>query len=329
MENSTNTITKFNYSGKVVYKKLLGEGAFGIVELHQCKQTCNDSTCKECYIVKHLTNISKNHLGFVNNIDKERIQKFYKEYDVGILLNHQNIRKTLGINKTNNSIIFENCRGIDLLDYANEYKIDNTRHLVSFFYQILDAVDYLHNLGIAHLDLKLENIVLNTDTNVIKLIDFGEASFFKDDRNNKYLFSNIRGTIQYLPPESVDYIGFHGDKTDIWCCGVILYNLFYNVHPWEIAKTSDDKYRIHSFNINRDRLSVLIFPNKSEYYTETEWKVIKYLFKTMLNPDQRKRISISKIRSIFRLLNISDTQSQPTKRIHHNVENCLMKRHTI
>lgn len=334
MESSIDTVTRYN--SKLVYRKLLGEGAYGIVELYQCKSICNDSNCKDCCVAKHMITIrqststvtSKNYFGLFyqeNKENQERIKKFYKEYDIGILLNHPNIRSTLDINKQTNTIFFENCRGIDLLDYANEYKISNTRHLVSFFYQILDAVDYLHKLGIAHLDLKLENIVVNTDTNNIKLIDFGEAAFFKDEQNNNVLFNDMRGTVQYLPPESVDSMGFLGDKTDIWCCGVILYNLFYNIHPWEIARTSDSKYRIHLFNINRDRLSDIIFPNKSEYYTETEWKVIKYLFKTMLNPDHKKRISISKTRSIFGLLKIYDTQSQLSKQF---IENSLLKRHT-
>ena len=321
-----------NYLGKTVYKKVIGEGAFGIVQLYQCNPDCNNNMCNNCCIVKHLINTSKNYLGFLTRKDKDRIEKFYQEYEIGILLDHPNIRRTLHIDRTLNCITFENCRGIDLLDYANEYKIPNTRHLLGYFSQILDAVNYLHNNGIAHLDLKLENIVLNTDTNVIKLIDFGEGSFFKDQQNNKYLFNCIRGTIEYLPPESVNLMEFQGDKVDIWCCGIILYNLFYNYHPWEIAKCTDSKYNIHYFNINRGQLSETIFPKRSEYYTETEWEIIKYLFKTLLNPDAKNRISINKTRSLFGLLNLSDNiecNCISNKLISQNVVNKFVKKHTI
>lgn len=317
------------YANKPAYKKLLGEGTFGIVELHQCKPVCTNNTCNDCYIVKHMITTSKNYFKLFNREKQERIVKFYKEYEIGILLDHKNIRRTLDINMDSNYIIFEDCKGIDLLDYANEYKIQNTRHLVSYFYQILDAVNYLHNIGIAHLDLKLENIVVNPDTNVVKLIDFGEACFFKDQKNNKHLFSDLRGTVQYLPPECVDFMGFHGDKTDVWCCCIILYNLFYNVHPWEVAKLTNTKYKIHYSNIRRGRLNEDIFPKKSEY-TETEWEVVKYLFKTMLNPDPDKRISINKAKDVFGLLEIFDNlnDNQNTK-IHGDREKGLSKTHTI
>lgn len=314
-------------SSLTMYKKVIGKGAFGIVELYQCKPECNNSVCNNCYIVKHLKNTSKKYLRLFNCKDKDRIEKFYKEYDIGILLDHPNIRRTLDINKSLNYIIFENCRGIDLLDYANEYKLPNTRHLVSYFSQILEAITYLHDNGIAHLDLKLENIVLNTYTNVIKLIDFGEASFFRDQQNNNYLFNGIRGTVQYLPPESANLMEFQADKTDIWCCGIILYNLFYNYYPWEIAKCSDSKYNLHYSDITRGRLNEIIFPKIPKYYTETEWEIIKYLFKTLLNPDPKNRISINKTKSIFGLLNLSDNteyECRPNKLV-----NKFIKKHTI
>lgn len=44
------------------------------------------------------------------------------------------------------------------------------------FYQIINAVEYLHRLNIAHRDLKPENILLDTDYNV-KLIDFGLSNY--------------------------------------------------------------------------------------------------------------------------------------------------------
>jgi serine/threonine protein kinase len=300
------------YLSKPTYKTLLGEGGFGIVELHQCKPICNNNTCNKCFIVKKLTNGKpKNFINRFKKPNTQRIQKFYKEYEIGILLNHKNIRQTLELDKNLNCIIFENCRGIDLLDYANGYTKPNTRHLMSYFYQILDAVSYLHNMNIAHLDLKLENIILNTSTNVIKLIDFGEASFFKDKNDNKYLFNNLRGTLQYLPPEVIGSTGFYGDTTDIWCCGMILYNLFYNVHPWKIAKITDARYHSHYLDIYTTcKLNPFIFPKFTEYYTETEWRIIAYLFKTLLNPNYENRISINKTRSIFGLLNIESAHKQ-------------------
>jgi len=63
------------------------------------------------------------------------------------------------------------------------------------FYQILNAVEYLHRLDIAHRDLKPENILLDTDYNV-KLIDFGLSNYCQ---NGKYL-STACGSPCYAPP---------------------------------------------------------------------------------------------------------------------------------
>ena len=64
------------------------------------------------------------------------------------------------------------------------------------FYQILNAVEYLHRLKIAHRDLKPENILLDEDYNV-KLIDFGLAVQEPDEDS----LQSIAGTPYYMAPE--------------------------------------------------------------------------------------------------------------------------------
>lgn len=301
-------LNNINHLKRALFKKKLGEGGFGIIELYQCKQTCNNSVCNRCFVVKRLKNAYK--YTRYNDDNEKIINKFFEEYKIGILLNHTNIRRTLDIDMINKCIVFENCSGIDLLDYANEYNLPNTKHLLNYFYQILDGISYLHNLGIAHLDLKLENIIINTDTNVIKLIDFGEAVFYKDDDNKEKEFYGTRGTVSYIPPEVVEMNVFSATKTDMWCCGLILYNLFYNRHPWDLARYQTDKrYKMHYVYMKYNKLHTNIFPinETTSYYTTRELNIIQYLFRTLLNPDPEKRISINMTRSIFNLLQLDDS----------------------
>lgn len=285
-----------NKLDKNTYRTVIGEGTFGQITLYKCKKDCNNSFCKNCFIVKKL----KYQESFSSKDRRVHFEKFFKEYYIGKCLDHRNIRKTFAANFDLGYIVFENCRGLDLLDYANSYTAPNTRKLTSYFNQIVNAVCYLHGIGIAHLDLKLENIILDTNTDIIKLIDFGEAVYFK----NNDVFRGLRGTIQYLPPEAISLKNFSSVKTDIWSCGIILYNLFYNYPPWDIASGNDNKYKQYQLSLLSSKLDSSIFPELNHYYSNNEWYIFKYLFKNMLNPIAEKRISIDMIRSVFLLLNL-------------------------
>jgi serine/threonine protein kinase len=284
---------------KCVIVNFLGDGAFGSVDVYQCKQLHDNIVCNKLFVVKRI----KNKYGFCN-LKEMRIESIYREYSIGVLLNHENIRKTLDIDRVSHSVIFENCPGIDLLDYADLYKSPNTRRLLSYFSQIIEAVGYLHDNSLAHLDLKLENIIINPHTNIIKLVDFGEAVVFKQSDKDIKFFSR-GGTLSYAPPEIIEIeCGFFADRVDIWCCGIIFYNLFYNMIPWEIASVNDKRYNMHLSSIVENKLDSIIFPDckTCDYYSKTELIIIYKIFKMLLQPNPDNRKSINMIRSIFALI---------------------------
>jgi serine/threonine protein kinase len=83
-------------------------------------------------------------------------------------LNHANIIRLFEIIETNKelSIVLELASGGEVLDYivANG-KIGESEARV-FFKQMVNSVDYLHSLGIAHRDLKAENFLLDGSKNI-------------------------------------------------------------------------------------------------------------------------------------------------------------------
>ena len=80
----------------------------------------------------------------------------------------------------------------------------------------MDAVCYLHRLGIAHRDLKLENLLIDDQFNV-KICDFG---FAKLDSNPSSTFC---GSKAYAAPEILAGQEYSPTKADVWAIGVILY----------------------------------------------------------------------------------------------------------
>jgi serine/threonine protein kinase len=278
----------------------LGDGGCGVLELYQCKQVYKNVVCNKYFVVKRIKP-TYNYYGLKKKESGTSLAKFYQEYNIGILLHHRNIRRTFDIDVDNNSIIFEYCYGLDLLDYANEYKSANTRPLTRLFGKILDAVEYLHTVGVAHLDLKLENVMYDPENDTIKLIDFGEAVLLEDKTD----FIGPRGTLQYMCPEMLEFSTFNPLKADLWCCGVILYNLFYNTALWEKATLKDYRYKVFCTSISKNILNSAIFP-KNEHYRYWEMEVIYWLFKILLNPDENKRRNIKVVKSIFNLIDFEN-----------------------
>ena len=112
-------------------------------------------------------------------------------------------------------------------DFLNEYEI------WKFFIQLVDAIYFLHKMGICHRDLKPDNILLNDDF-CIKIHDFNSCSI---KRYNTLYNSTVIGTPFYMAPRVISgkpYI----ENIDIWSLGCILYEMieghspFSNVEHW-------------------------------------------------------------------------------------------------
>ena len=118
--------------------------------------------------------------------------------------------------------------------------------------QLFSVIRYLHTKGIVHRDLKLENILVETNTDknnnlVIKLIDFGASNFFKKNLN----FSLKIGTPYYIAPEVLDKNYTY--KCDLWSCGVIMYILLSGSPPFD-GRTDQEimsKVKSGKFDFNK------------------------------------------------------------------------------
>jgi len=95
----------------------------------------------------------------------------------------------------------------------------------SYFHQLIEGLEYIHSQGLAHLDLKLENLMLGADFN-LKIIDFDQAQPLKDD------LITSGGSTCYRAPEVMDGSCSHLAAADIYAAGIILFAFFAKQFPF-------------------------------------------------------------------------------------------------
>jgi len=127
-------------------------------------------------------------------------------------------------------LILELCTGGELLDrlHAQPAHKYNENVACGYIQTMLSAITYLHENGIVHRDLKLENFLFENSTpeSHIKLIDFGLSQYFNE---NEIIVSPV-GTPYYVAPEVLS--GAYNNKCDVWSIGVITYMLLSGTPPF-------------------------------------------------------------------------------------------------
>ena len=108
----------------------------------------------------------------------------------------------------------------------NKYISEKTTRNIIF--QLLLSLNYLHEKGITHRDIKSENILIyrKEPDLVIKLADFGTATFFIKNMP----LTDVLGSPYYIAPEVLN--GVYDEKCDIWSTGVLAYILLCGKPPF-------------------------------------------------------------------------------------------------
>ena len=261
-------------------QKKIGEGAYGKIYKVRNKQSGDIRAMKQ--------------------VTKSKIQdmgKFQTEIKILSMLDHPNIVRLFEVIEDDKyyNLLEELCTGGELLTRAQKTELKE-KDIARIFYQIISGVAYIHGMGIAHRDLKLENILFSTENPMspIKIIDFGFSVFMdknneklkedKKDKDNentdpkKFGFKRLKskvGTLYYISPEIIK--GNYDEKCDIWACGVIIYILLAGYTP---------------FSGNTDKEVYNLITNLKYDFDKERWKNIskyaKELIKNMLTPAKNR-----------------------------------------
>uniref|UniRef100_A0A8C8CGV0 Ribosomal protein S6 kinase n=1 Tax=Oncorhynchus tshawytscha TaxID=74940 RepID=A0A8C8CGV0_ONCTS len=97
--------------------------------------------------------------------------------------------------------------------------------------EIILALEHLHMLGIVYRDIKLENILLDSEGHLV-LTDFGlSKEFLEEEKERTYSFC---GTIEYMAPEIIRGKSGHGKSVDWWSLGILMFELLTGASPFTL-----------------------------------------------------------------------------------------------
>ncbi|CAH9108161.1 unnamed protein product [Cuscuta europaea] len=123
-------------------------------------------------------------------------------------------------------LVLELCSSSDLFDRLSGRPVFSEAEALTVMVPLMEAIVHCHRLGVAHRDIKPDNVLFN-EWGEMKLADFGSAECFREGQ----LMSGVVGTPYYVAPEVLagrDYT----EKVDVWSAGVILYIMLAGVPPF-------------------------------------------------------------------------------------------------
>jgi serine/threonine protein kinase len=162
-------------------------------------------------------------------------KQFLKEASLAGKLHHPHIASILDAVVTEDAgyIVMEYVAGRNLSHHTRADNLLSVEDAIQVAFKCCGALDYAYRLGIIHRDIKPENIMLGEDANV-KITDFGAAFLQHRDVTQTV---NI-GSPAYMSPEQIcDEPLTH--STDMYCLGVVLYELLTGKRPFVADNITD------------------------------------------------------------------------------------------
>lgn len=146
-------------------------------------------------------------------------------------LDHQHVINLYQVMETQDEcfVIMEYASGGELIDYIAARSRLTEKEARKFFRQIISAMDHCHLANVVHRDLKLENLLLTSEKNIL-ISDFGLGRTFRSDKDE--LMKTFCGTPNYAAVELISGIPYIGVKSDIWAMGVVLYVMMTGKPPF-------------------------------------------------------------------------------------------------
>jgi len=276
---SNSTVKNKKIIEDYVIKDTIGKGTFSVVKLGEH--------------IKTKTKVAIKILDKEKIKTKEDLTRIKREIKILSILDHPNIIKTYKISETPKKyyIIMEYCEGGELFDYIVEKERLDEFESSIFFYQLINALDYIHSKGVAHRDLKPENLLLSQNKN-IKIIDFGLSNFFETGIGG---LATPCGSPSYASPEIIKGEIYDGFKIDVWASGIILFAMLCGYLPFDDDEEEEEKEESH----DKRYFSQSNTNNKEEKSEDNEVLFQKILEGKIEFPDYLSDVAIDLIKKML------------------------------
>lgn len=232
-----NRATSALEDGYQISDDLVGEGRCGIVRSVRSWQTGRG------YVIKTMV-----------KADMKEQQQCVQEIELQARLDHPNILRIHEIFEDSEHVhlVLSECKGGDIVDLLDWHGQVHERHAQLIMKQVMCALCYMHSKHIAHRDLKLDNLLLKykdvaLEQNIVKVIDFGVASYFEAGSDS---LRTVCGTPSYMAPEVLS--GRYSEKCDSWSCGIMLYCLLSADLPFDGDSPQEILRAVRTCQLNFD-----------------------------------------------------------------------------
>ncbi|KAI1339276.1 kinase-like domain-containing protein [Xylariaceae sp. FL0016] len=346
-----NLRNEFDYQHKFFGRHLqhVGKGATSKVTLMVRKGSPG-----ECYAVKEFR--SKKSSESTDEYEK----KIKSEYSIAKSLHHPNVVETVRLCTDHGrwNHVMEYCSEGDLFGLVKQkYLLEPSRQAdrICLFKQLCQGINYLHENGIAHRDIKLENLLITKDSK-LKITDFGVSEVFSGIHPGlreaggqcgvgmgevRLCKPGICGSPPYIAPEVLAKLGDYDPRPlDVWSSAIVCVNLFFGGNLWDEAKKGQQWYdslcavwekteaKKEAKKLeNPDDLSEPPqYPNFKPF-TMIELMPLRRLLTKMLHPNPEKRITIKEVVTDRWMKNAEccqlESYEDPAKYIDVSKKNCL------
>lgn len=163
------------------------------------------------------------------SFDEEARHRFERESYIIARLNHANIIHVIDRGISADGLPYFVMEYVEGTELSTAVKMRTVSHVekIDIIIQVLKALAYAHKNNVIHRDIKPDNILIDDDGNV-KILDFGIAQFYEDQRNanDRTCTGTVMGTYNYMSPEQRQSSENVTARSDLYSVGVVMYGLF-------------------------------------------------------------------------------------------------------